>query len=160
MKLGYLFSLYEVWSSTCSPSGNCSKRSFQRKRRKCLQWFLSAYAFQDKQPIDWMTFLNTSFYGASTGRISFQPILLGLGGGGGLFLTAIVEGLVQVNWIFNLIQLFFILVFFLLLMCPCVSSPVTRRVTLEFASPRRRQALYSSEKSLCLNQSNWYVRST
>ena len=89
--------------------------------------------------------------------------------GGGYFLQplsrgwckweSIVRGLIQ-NWIFKLIQLFFILFFFLLLMCPCASSPVTRRVSLEFASPRRRQALYSSEKSLCLNQSNWYDRST
>ena len=73
------FSLYKVWSSTCSQLGNCSNRSVQRKTRKCLQWFLSAYAFPDKQPIDCMTFLNTSFYGASTGRISFQPILVGWG---------------------------------------------------------------------------------
>ena len=114
-----------------------------------------------RQTADWLHdvskyFLLRGFYRKDIiSTYSFR-----VGGRGGLFLTAIVEGLVQVNWIFNLIQLFFILVFFLLLMCPCVSSPVTRRVTLEFASPRRRQALYSSEKSLCLNQSNWYDRST
>ena len=168
MKLGYLFSLYEVLSSTCSLSGNCSKRSVQRKRRKCLQWFLSECAFQDKQPIDCMTFLNTSIYGAYAGRISFQPTY-SFRVGGGYFLQplsrgwckweSIVSGLVQ-NWIFKLIQLFFILFFLLLLMCPCASSPVTRCVSLEFASPRRRQTLYSSEKSLCLNESNWYDRST
>ena len=119
MKLGYLFSLYEVLSSTCSLSGNCSKRSVQRKRRKCLHWFLSACAFQDKQPIDCMTFLNTSIYGAYAGRISFQPTY-SCRVGGGYFLQplsrgwckweSIVSGLVQ-NWIFKLIQLFFIFIF-------------------------------------------------
>ena len=39
----------------------------------------SLCAFQDKQPIDSMTFLNTSFYGASTGRMTFQSILVGWG---------------------------------------------------------------------------------
>ena len=39
----------------------------------------SLCAFQDKQPIDCMTFLNTSFYGASTGRMTFQSILVGWG---------------------------------------------------------------------------------
>ena len=119
MKLGYLFSLYEVWSSTCSQLGNCSKRSVQRKRRKCLQWFLSACAFQDKQPIDCMTFPNTSFYEASTGRISFQPILVGWGevisynhcrGAGGS--ENQLWGSLYKNWIFKLIQLFFILFLF------------------------------------------------
>ena len=40
---------------------------------------VSLCAFQDKQPIDCMTFLNTSFYGASTGRMTFQSILVGWG---------------------------------------------------------------------------------
>ena len=31
-------------------------------------------------------------------------------------------------------------------MCPCASSPVTQRVSLEFASPRRRQALFTLER--------------
>ena len=63
MKLGYLFSLYEVWSSTCRPSGNCWKRSVQRKRRKC-----PLCTFQDKQPIDCLTkyFLLRSFYRKAT----------------------------------------------------------------------------------------------
>ena len=127
MKLGYLFSLYEVLSSTCSLSGNCSKRSVQRKRRKCLQWFLSACAFQDKQPIDCMTFLNTSIYGAYAGRISFQPTY-SCRVGGGYFLQplsrgwckweSIVSGLVQ-NWIFKLIQLFFIFYFFFFFFFSC-----------------------------------------
>ena len=167
MKLGYLFSLYEVWNATCSQLGNCSNRSVQRKRRKCLQWFLSAYAFQDKQPIDVSKyFLLRGFYRKDI--ISTYSCRVG----GGYFLQpwsrgwckweSIVRGLIQ-NWIFKLIQLFFILFFFLLLlMCPCASSPVTQCVSPEFASPRRRpaQALYSSEKSLCLNQSNWYDQST
>ena len=58
---------------------------------------VSLCAFQDKQPIDCMTFLNTSFYGASTGRMTFQSILVGWGRGERFFLTAIVEGLVQVR---------------------------------------------------------------
>ena len=63
---------------------------------------------------------NTSFYGASTGRISFQPTY-SCRVGGGYFLQplsrgwckweSIVRGLIQ-NWIFKLIQLFFILFFF------------------------------------------------
>ena len=67
-----------------------------------------------------MTLLNTSFYGASTGRISFQPTY-SCRVGGGYFLQplsggwckweSIESGLVQ-NWIFKLIQLFFIFLFF------------------------------------------------
>ena len=73
-----------------------------------------------------MTFPNTSFYEASTGRISFQPILVGWGR---LFLTAIVEGLVQVRincagantkLDISINSVFFFYFFFLLLMCPSV----------------------------------------
>ena len=49
------------------------------KANKKMPAMFSLCAFQDKQPIDCMTFLNTSFYGASTGRMTFQSILVGWG---------------------------------------------------------------------------------
>ena len=153
MKLGYLFSLYEVWSSTCSPSGNCSKRSVQRKRRKCLQWFLSACAFQDKQPIDCMTFLNTSFYGASTRRISFQPILVGWGevisygycrGASGS--ENQLWGSLYQNWIFKLIQLFISFLFFSCALRFVTSHPA--RVTRVRQSSRKAGFILERKKPL------------
>ena len=63
------------------------------KANKKMPAMFSLCAFQDKQPIDSMTFLNTSFYGASTGRMTFQSILVGWGER--LFLTILTSFIIS-----------------------------------------------------------------
>ena len=92
-----------------------------------------------RQTADWLHdvskyFLLRGFYRKDiTSTYSFRV-------GGGLFLTAIVEGLVQVNWIFNLIQLFFILFFF-------SSSHVPLRFVT--SHPARDTRVRQSSKKAC-----------
>lgn len=90
---------------------------------------VSLCAFQDKQPFDCMTFLNTSFYEASPGSLTFQYNPSQLVGSGksisyghcwGACGAQLRGGIYKTEYF-----ILFIVFIFLLLIVPCASSPVT-----------------------------------
>ena len=90
---------------------------------------VSLCAFQDKQLFDCMTFLNTSFYEASPGSLTFQYNPFQLVGSRRSISYGHCRGAcgVQLRGGFYKTEYFilFIVFIFLLLIVPCASSPVT-----------------------------------